>query len=58
MGVVGKFCETASKVLVGGKMAFTFLAAKGVLVGATQVDEPHRFEVRASCIICFLGGCF
>ncbi|KAK9866241.1 hypothetical protein WJX84_008630 [Apatococcus fuscideae] len=44
MGVVGKFCETASKVLVGGKMAFTFLAAKGVLVGATQVDEPHRFE--------------
>lgn len=46
MGVVGKFYETASKILVGGKMAFTFLAAKGVLVGATQVDEPHRLEVR------------
>jgi phosphoglycerate kinase len=39
------FVLQADVVLVGGRMAFTFLAAQGVSVGATQI-ESDRLKVR------------
>ena len=38
IGVLWEMIERADKVLVGGRMAFTFLAAKGVSVGRTSIE--------------------
>ena len=43
--IIDILIDKADKILIGGKMAFTFLAAKGVPVGATYVEEKHRVEV-------------
>ena len=45
IGVLGSLIPKADLVLVGGRMAFTFLAAEGVSVGATQI-ESERLKVR------------
>jgi phosphoglycerate kinase len=39
IGVIERFAETADQLLVGGAMCFTFLAAQGVAVGDSLVDE-------------------
>lgn len=41
LGVVGALLERADRVLVGGKMAFTFLAAKGHTTGTSLVDQAQ-----------------
>ena len=45
IGVVAALVELADVVAVGGRMAFTLLAAKGVSVGSTQI-EADWLEVR------------
>jgi hypothetical protein len=44
LGVINTLIDKADMVLIGGKMAFTFLAAQGVQFHETQV-EPQLFEV-------------
>ncbi len=39
IGVLWSLIEKADVVVVGGRMAFTFLAAEGVSVGRTQIEE-------------------
>ena len=39
IGVIERFAETADQLLIGGAMCFTFLAAQGVAVGDSLVDE-------------------
>ncbi|GIL86451.1 hypothetical protein Vretifemale_14758 [Volvox reticuliferus] len=39
IGVIAALVELADVVAVGGRMAFTLLAAKGVSVGSTQIEE-------------------
>ncbi|EFJ45669.1 hypothetical protein VOLCADRAFT_82167 [Volvox carteri f. nagariensis] len=39
IGVVAALVEVADVVAVGGRMAFTLLAATGVSVGSTQIEE-------------------
>jgi len=39
IGVIKSLLEKADKVLIGGAMAYTFLKAKGVKVGASLVEE-------------------
>jgi phosphoglycerate kinase len=39
IGVLFALIEKADVLVVGGRMAFTFLAAQGVCVGRTQVEE-------------------
>ena len=43
LGVVASLAKVADSVLVGGAMAFTFLASTGRAVGASLVD-PNRIE--------------
>lgn len=38
IGVLWSMIERADVILVGGRMAFTFLAAQGVSVGQTQIE--------------------
>ena len=38
IGVLRSLLQKADTLLVGGRMAFTFLAARGVRVGATQIE--------------------
>ena len=45
IGIIDVLIDKADKLLIGGKMAFTFLKAKGVPVGDTEVEEEHRVEV-------------
>jgi phosphoglycerate kinase len=37
--VLASLVEKADMILIGGRMAFTFLAAEGVAVGRTQIEE-------------------
>ncbi len=37
--VVDALLRKADVLLIGGRMAFTFLAAEGVAVGQTQIEE-------------------
>ena len=49
LGTIGALVERVDALLVGGAMAFTFIAADGGSVGDSLV-EPDRFdEVRAAC---------
>ncbi len=43
--IISILIDKADKLIIGGKMAFTFLAAKGVPVGDTEIEESHRVEV-------------
>ncbi len=48
LGTIGALVERVDAILIGGAMAFTFLAAEGGEVGGSLV-EPDRFdEVRAA----------
>ena len=38
IGVLWSLIQKADVICIGGKMAFTFLAARGVAVGATQIE--------------------
>ena len=38
IGILWRMIEVADKILIGGRMAFTFLAAQGVAVGRTSVE--------------------
>lgn len=43
--IISILIDKADKLIIGGKMAFTFLKAKGVPVGDTEIEEAHRVEV-------------
>jgi 3-phosphoglycerate kinase len=47
LGVLLQLVQVADKVLVGGRMAYTFLAAKGVAVGQTHVEQGLLSEALA-----------
>ena len=47
MGVLWALIRKADVVVIGGRMAFTFLAARGVAVGATQVETERLEDARA-----------
>ena len=38
IGVINALIRKADVIVIGGKMAYTFLAARGVAVGATQIE--------------------
>ncbi|EIE23485.1 phosphoglycerate kinase [Coccomyxa subellipsoidea C-169] len=42
--IISILIDKADKLIIGGKMAFTFLKAKGVSVGDTEIEEAHRVE--------------
>lgn len=46
LGVIDNLLERVDHLLIGGAMAFTFLAAKGVDVGASRVEEDQLDAVR------------
>jgi phosphoglycerate kinase len=51
IGVLWALIKKADVILVGGKMAFTFLAARGIEVGATQIEPdfvPVAREMEAA----------
>ena len=39
IGVLQALVSSADVLLIGGRMAFTFLAAEGVACGRTQIEE-------------------
>ena len=47
LGVVRSLSEKADSIIIGGGMAFTFLAAKGRSIGASMVDESRIEECQA-----------
>jgi len=46
VGLIKQFLRTADVVIVGGAMAYTFLAAKGVGVGKSRVEKEYLDEAR------------
>jgi phosphoglycerate kinase len=46
LGVVDSLLERVDALLIGGAMAFTFIAAQGGAVGGSPVEEDHLEEVR------------
>ncbi len=51
IGVLWALIKKADVIVIGGKMAFTFLAARGIAVGATQAEEdfiPAAREMAAA----------
>ena len=53
IGVLWALIKKADVIMIGGKMAFTFLAARGIAVGATQieadfVDDARKMEAAAA----------
>lgn len=55
IGVMWSMIEKADVVIVGGRMAFTFLAAQGISVGETQIEKSW-LEVRESGPPAAVGG--
>lgn len=60
IGVIENFMDKADTIIIGGAMAYTFLKAKGILVGKSLVEEAKvaqagdfikRFEARNKQII-------
>lgn len=49
LGVLTELVQVADKVIVGGRMAFTFLAQQGVALGRTHVD--HEVAQQAASIL-------
>jgi 3-phosphoglycerate kinase len=49
LGVLTELIKKADKMIVGGRMAFTFLAQKGVALGSTHVE--HDLAEQAADII-------
>eukprot|EP00879_Flechtneria_rotunda_P032612 GHRR01035854.1.p1 GENE.GHRR01035854.1~~GHRR01035854.1.p1 ORF type:complete len:221 (+),score=62.36 GHRR01035854.1:593-1255(+) len=45
--VIHSLIQQADIILIGGRMAFTFLAAEGVAVGKTQIEEDWLEPCRA-----------
>jgi len=48
IGLVKQFLKTADIIIVGGAMAYTFLAAKGIKVGKSRVDRNYLEEAKAT----------
>jgi phosphoglycerate kinase len=48
LGVIGSLIDRVDALLVGGAMAFTFLAAQGASIGDSMVEEDHLESVRGS----------
>ena len=46
LGVLWALIDKADVLMVGGKMAFTFLASRGVAVGATQIEADFLDAAR------------
>lgn len=46
IGVLNKLTDRVNKVLIGGAMAYTFLAANGVAVGASLVEKDRLDDAR------------
>jgi phosphoglycerate kinase len=46
LGVVGALLERVDALLIGGAMAFTFIAVQGGEVGDSPVEEDHLDDVR------------
>ncbi|HKI57165.1 MAG TPA: phosphoglycerate kinase [Trueperaceae bacterium] len=46
IGVIEKLLEAADKILIGGAMAYTFIAAQGGSVGASRVEEDQLDTAR------------
>jgi len=47
IGVLWSLLATAQVVLVGGRMAYTFLASRGVQVGSTLIEHDCLEEAAA-----------
>ncbi|MGH2678390.1 MAG: phosphoglycerate kinase [Actinomycetota bacterium] len=48
LGVIDSLLDRVDALLVGGAMAFTFLAAQGSATGESMVEEDHLESVRGS----------
>ena len=46
IGVLWALIKKADVICIGGKMAFTFLAARGIAVGATQIEADFVEDAR------------
>ncbi|MCL2606534.1 MAG: phosphoglycerate kinase, partial [Coriobacteriia bacterium] len=46
IGIINKLLETCDKLLIGGGMAFTFIAAKGLGVGNSLIEHEWIDEAR------------
>ncbi len=58
IGVIDRFTQLADSILIGGAMAFTFLAADGVAVGSSrQEDEAGREIARRAAADADSRGC-
>jgi 3-phosphoglycerate kinase len=45
IGVIDRFTELADTILIGGAMAFTFFAARGMSVGASRHEDADGREI-------------
>ena len=50
IGVIDRFTELADTILIGGAMAFTFFAARGVGVGASRHEDADGQEIARRAI--------
>jgi len=58
IGVIDRFTGLADTVLIGGAMAFTFLAAEGHRVGASRCeDDPGQAIARRAMVDAAARGC-
>ena len=46
IGLIRQFLRTADVIMVGGAMAYTFLAAKGVRMGRSRVEKEYLDEAK------------